>query len=470
MHRVHYSLAVLVSTLLAACAVGPDYKRPNVSLTPTYIGSEAIIPSPPQDMWWRMFKDPALDRVVERALLQNLDIAQVQARVEQARAAARFAGANFLPKVDATGSTGRTHSSLKSPIGEIAHAVGAARNYSDNNLGAQASWEIDLFGGLRRSREAASADELAAEAAAGAMRVSIAAEVADAYIILRGLQARLAAAEEQEQTQARLVELIRQRFDEGVSSNRDLQRAIGALEGVRAVIPSLRAGIDAQLSRLDVLMGAQAGTYRAELVTPAAIPVAPAPSGSLMPADLLRRRPDVVAAEHHLIAANARIGNAIAEYYPRFSLNAALGFASIGKSNPFGQDALQAQGMAGLHWRLFDFGRIDAEISNSRGLESEALALYRNAILKATEDVETALSRYTQSGIETKILERQIIALSTARKQTQLAYENGVVGLIEVLDTYRELLGASDKLSAAKSDEARASVAAFRALGGGWGG
>ena len=468
MRKIDISLAMVVSAVLSGCAVGPDYKQPEVSLTSSYVGGKAMVAAPMPDSWWRTFNDPLLDRAVERALSQNLDLAQVQARLEQAQAVASLSGANLLPELGVDGSAERLHSSLKSPLGEIAHAVGASRNYSDYSFGAQASWEIDLFGGLRRSREAAVAEARAVEAGAGAMRLSITAEVADAYIALRGYQARLGVAEEQEKTETKLVELIRQRFAEGVSSERELQRAIGALEGVRASIPPLRAAIDGQLNRLDVLMGSQAGTYRAEFMPSATVPAAVLPSGSLMPADLLRRRPDVLAAEQRLISANARIGSALAEYYPHFSLGAAFGFASLGTANLFSGDARQIQGLAGLRWRLFDFGRIDAEVAISRGQEKEALAAYRNAILKATEDVESALSRLTESGIESKILERQIIALGTAREQTQLAYQNGVVGLIDVLDANRELLVAADKHAAAKSAAARASVAAFRALGGGW--
>jgi len=470
MRPICLSLTLLLPSILASCAaVGPDYKPPNVPLIASYIGTQAITLGETSDTWWRSFNDPLLDRAVERALTNNMDFAQVGARVEQARAAARLAGANLSPAVNVSSSAERTHESLKSSVGELAHGVGAPRDYSEYALGTQASWELDIFGGLRRGREAAKAEELVAEANAGAMRVSIAAEVADAYLALRGLQARLAVAEDQERTQARLVELIQQRFAEGLSSNRELQRAIGALEGVRASIPPLHAAIDGQLNRLDVLMGVQAGIHRAELLPSAAVPAAPPPSGSLTPADLLRRRPDVVAAEHRLIAANARIGAAIAEYYPHVSIGAALGFVSLGATGLLSSDALRAQGVAGLRWRLFDFGRIDAEVAGARGKEAEALAAYRGAILRATEDVETALSRFTQSGIETRILEQQIAALHSARTQTQLAYRNGVVGLIDVLDADRELLTASDRLATAKSEEARASVAAFRALGGGWG-
>jgi NodT family efflux transporter outer membrane factor (OMF) lipoprotein len=470
--RSFYWITALVSaTLLAACAVGPDYRRPEVALTDSYVNSSVIAAAPATpDTWWRDFNDPSLNRVVDRALSQNLDLAQVRARLDQARAAARQAGAALAPSIDLNASASSVHQSFESPIGQVAHALGASRNYHDYSIGAQASWEIDFFGGLRRGREAAGAEAEAAEIAADGARVAIAAETADAYLALRGLQARLAVADQEESTEAKLVELIRQRTEQGISSDRELQRTTGDLEGVRAFIPPIRAAIDAQLNRLDILMGAPAGTYHAELMSTATLPAAPAPSGSTTPADLLRRRPDVVAAERRLAASNARIGAAIADYYPHVSLGGLLGLASLGTGQLFADSAVQAAGIAGLRWRLFDFGRVDAEVAMAKGREAEALAAYRAAAIRATEDVETALSRLAQSKNETAALDRQIAALETARQQTLSAYQAGALSLIEVLDIDRQLLAASDRQATAKADSARASVASFRALGGGWNG
>jgi NodT family efflux transporter outer membrane factor (OMF) lipoprotein len=461
----------LASATLAACAVGPDYHRPEVPLTSSYVngGVVAAAPATP-DTWWREFNDPLLDRVVERALTQNLELAQVRARVDQARAAARHAGAALAPSVGLNASASRIHQSLETPVGGIAQAFGAPRTYHDYSVGAQASWELDLFGGLRRGKEAAAAEAQAAEIATGAAHVTIAAETADSYLALRGLQARLTVALQQEGTQAKLVDLIRQRTDQGLSADRELQRAIGDLEGVRASIPPIRAALDAQLNRLDILMGAAAGTHRVELTSAATLPTAPAPSGSVTPADLLRRRPDVVAAERHLAASNARIGAALANYYPHVSLSGLLGLASAGTGRLFSDSAVQTAGIAGLRWRLFDFGRVDAEVAIARGREAEALAAYRATAIRATEDVENALSRLLQSENEAAALERQIASLERARAQTLSAYQAGVLSLIEVLDVDRQLLAASDRLASAKANTARASVASFRALGGGWSG
>jgi outer membrane protein TolC len=217
-----------------------------------------------------------------------------------------------------------------------------------------------------------------------------------------------------------------------------------------------------------VLVGEQPGSNRALLVASAAIPGAPVPAGSAAPKDLLRRRPDVVAAERRLAASNARIGQAVADYYPHLSLSGLLGVASLGIGNLFTGSALQASGAAGLRWRLFDFGRVDAEVAQARGGRAEALAAWRGAVLRAAEDVETALARFSEAHVERTALERQVAALTVARDQTQQAYQGGVIGLIDVTDADRELLAASDRLAAVKGDEARAAVAAYRALGGGW--
>jgi NodT family efflux transporter outer membrane factor (OMF) lipoprotein len=370
----------------------------------------------------------------------------------------------------AAASAERVRQSLDSAIGGVTNAIGAPRNYSEYAVGIQASWELDFSGGLRRDREAALAEAHAAEVDADAARLMVAGEAADTYLALRGFQARFAVIEHQEQVAEKLVDLVRLRNQEGISSDRELQRATGRLEGVRSIMPSLMAAIDALLYKLDILMGEQAGTHRAELLPMADIPAAPQPTGSLTPADLLRRRPDVVAAEQRLIASNARIGSAIAEYYPHVSLGGMLSFVSVGTGNLFTGGALQSAGVAGLRWRLFDFGRVDAEVAIARGKQAEALSRYRSAILRASEDVETALSRYVHGGSEVEALDRQITALRAAREQAQFAYQNGVAGLIEVLDADRELLDASDRLAMAKASQARASVAVFRALGGGWNG
>jgi len=459
-------LAALLLTSLSACAVGPQYSRPTITLAPTYVTPAHMVAPEPE--WWRRFDDPLLDRIVMRVLAQNLDVAAAGARIAQARAAAGLAGAALLPTGGAGAAIETASQSLRSPFGAAAHELGFPRGYDLYQLGSQASWEIDLFGGLGRQRQAARADAAGAEADAAAVRLSVVAETADSYIQLRELQARVAVADKQLEVARALVGLIRQRVDQGVSAERDLQRALGEEEGVTAALPPLRAALAGQMNRLDVLMGTQAGTARAELASAGAIPLGPDPSGSAHPAELMRRRPDVVAAERRLMAANARIGAAMAQYYPHLSLTGVLNFVSLGASSLLTGSAVQASAGAGLRWQLFDFPRIDADVAKAKGKDAEALALYRSSILRATEEVENAFAGLGEGRIEVASLERQVAALRLARAQTQSAYESGAIPLLEVLDADRTLLQAADRLEQARAKESRASVAAMRALGGGY--
>ncbi|MEI9964578.1 MAG: efflux transporter outer membrane subunit [Caulobacteraceae bacterium] len=464
--------AAAAAAALAGCAVGPDYRRPELGLNHAFhTAAPAAAAAPATDMtrWWDSFGDPALTRVVERAEAQNLDLAQARARVLQSRAAAKAAGAALLPTASAQAGITDVQQSLLSPIGAVARGLpGFERDYDDYDLGASASWEIDLFGGLRRGREAARADAAASRDLADAVRVSVAAEAADAYLQVRAYQARLDAARGQERVDQDLVGLVSRRADEGVSSERELHQAQAELEAVRATAPPLLSGLAAELNRLDVLMGAQPGTYQAELLAAAPIPAAPAVAGADGPAGLLRRRPDVAAAEQRLIAANARIGEAVADYYPKVSISGLLGVESLDSSQVFAGEAVSHQIGAGLRWRLFDFGRVDAEVAGARGRDAEALAAWRAAVLGAAEEVEDAFADLGQQQARADALSRQIEALTLARAQAEQAYENGAISLIEVRDADRQLLSASDQLAQARAGAARAAVACFRALGGGW--
>ncbi len=463
-----HPIFLLAATALAGCAVGPNYAPPRLALTPAFIAAPQIDTAAADADWWRGFGDPLLVRLIDQAVAGNTDLAQARARIDQSRALSRAAGAALLPRFDAVGGVTTESQSLETPVGKVTTALGVARSYTEYDVGARASWEIDIFGSARRGREAARADLAAAVASTGAVRVAVAAETADAYLTLRALQARLGVAERQTRNETLLVDLVHQRFDQGVAAEREFNRARAALAGVRASAAPLRAGIAAQMNRIDVLTGEQPGHDRDVLIAAAAIPAAPVPAGSAAPADLLRRRPDVVAAERQLAASNARIGAAIAEYYPHVALSGLLGVASLGTGALFTGNAVEASGGAGIRWRLFDFGRVDAEVAQARGREAEALAAWRGSVLHAAEDVETALSRLAELHVERAALEQQVAGLTAARGQAQDAYRAGVVGLIDVTDADRELLTAADRLATVTGDEARAAVAAYRALGGGW--
>jgi NodT family efflux transporter outer membrane factor (OMF) lipoprotein len=265
--------ALLATSLLSACTVGPDYRKPDVALTAAYHAPATIVPA--QAQWWTRFNDPMLNGLVDQALAQNMDIAAAAARISQARGLAKAAGAALLPTVGAGASAERDHTSLQTPFGAASRELGFPRDYSLYQAGAQASWEIDLFGGLRRGREAAQADLASTIAHADAVRLSIAAETVDAYLQLRGLQARLAVAQGQLQTERQLVDLVRQQSDQGVASDLSLNRSLGEQQGIEASIPPLQAAIAGQINRLAVLCGQQAGAEAETLANTVAIPSPP---------------------------------------------------------------------------------------------------------------------------------------------------------------------------------------------------
>ena len=469
-------LALLVSvSLLTGCALGPNYRPPETPLSARFLGQDGVERREAQSKadlqaWWAAFDDPALTRFVSLALAQNLDIAQAAARVAQSRASLRQAGAALLPSGDVSAHGAKVYQSLETPLGQVLNSTpdfDRTGSSYEANLGA--SWEIDVFGGLRRGREAARAEYAASEAGAVATRLAVAAQTADVYVAIRGVQARIAIARQQAQTRRQLLALVTLQYEKGIAAELQVNQAEGALAQVEAQIPVLETGLEAAMNALDVLLGVQPGTYRAELSPSMPVPVAPGLAETGTPGEMIRRRPDLIVAERRLAAANARIGVAISEYYPKFSLGALLGSATtISSGNLFTSGANQALGVLGLRWRLFDFGRVDAQIAAARGQEAEALAAYRLAVLRATEDVENAFSALVKREAQVGILTQGESSLARARENADAAYRGGVVSLIEVLDADSNLLQVRDAKAQAQTEAARAGIASFRALGGGW--
>lgn len=469
--------AMVLAASLSACAVGPDYHRPELVQPASFLGTPAAEQRPVNEaqtilassQWWTGFGDPALTTLVETALAQNLDIAQAVARVAQARAALSASDAAMLPSGSISAQATSMRQSLQTPLGRIASgSPGFERNGDLYEGNLSAGWEIDLFGGLSRSKEMARADYQGSQAGIAAARLAVAAQTADTYIVIRGIQARIDVAKAQIDTQSRLVKIVRLQYDKGVASELQLRQAEGALAQVESSLPVLETGLEAAMNALDVLLGSQPGSHRDILVAVAAIPHAPAIANAGSPADLLRRRPDLIIAESRLIASNARIGVAAAEYFPKFSLGGLLGTATTSTGGLLSSGATQAQGFLGLRWRLFDFGRIDAEIASAKGVNAEALAGYRLAVLRASEDVENALSALVKREAQEATLGRGETALARAQSASLAAYKGGIVSLIEVLDADRRLLDTRDARAQARTEAGRAAVASFRALGGGW--
>ena len=466
---------LLTASFVTGCAVGPDYRKPDLRLPDQYIGQSQLdnrsaLSNANLATWWEGFNDPQLSRFVSLALEQNLDMAQASARISQARSGLGSARAALLPSGNVSVEATKNHQSIETPLGQLLNAVpGYDRDGSLYEANLTAAWELDVFGGLHRGKEAAIAEYQAAQAGGVATRLAVAAQTADLYITIRGLQARLAIARQQLETQLQLLSKVNLLYSKGLAPRLQVQQAEGAVAQVKATIPVLEAGLDTAMNALDVMLAVAPGTNRSELSHVRPIPAAPRISSMGSPADLLQRRPDLIVAERQLAAANAKIGVAISEYYPKLALSVLLGSATaISGGNLFSSGANQAAGVIGLRWRLFDFARINAQIDLAKGQEAEALAAYRQAALRATEDVENAISALVKREEQTRALLQGEQSLSQARDSAFAAYQKGVFSLIEVLHADENLLRTSDAKALAQTESVRAAVATFKALGGGW--
>nr|WP_295741867.1 TolC family protein [uncultured Acidocella sp.] len=470
-HRRGRLLLGLAALALSGCAVGPDYQAPHPVLAPFHNAALAVSggPVPTLNAYWRGFQDPVLERLVQQALAQNLSLAAALARAQQARAAAGEAGAQLLPSLGLDAQAAAEHQSLYSPLGEIGKNLpGYNRDQRLYDVGAAASWEIDLFGGLRRGAEAASAEARAAAAEDAGTRVIVVADVADSYFQIRGDQARLAFAQQQVDTDTHLLNLVQQRRAAGSATDREADEAAALLYQARAFLPPLRTDLEAQYNRLDILLGRQPGSYARNLPAgpqPVALPSLPAGS---TPQQMLQHRPDIIAAQARLQAANARIGVAVSQYYPKISISGLLGFESLDAGQLFTSAAFQPQAVAGLRWRLFEFGKIDDEVLQAKGGYAEALADYRGTVLKAAGDVENAFMALAQDESRQAELQNEVEALRRSRGSAQAAYSQGAIPLTDVLDADRQLLQAQDQLALNRADTAQDDVSLFRAMGGGW--
>ncbi len=461
-----------LALLLAGCAVGPDYHAPDLGLPAQYRAAPETVatPKPSADTpWWRSFGDPQLDALETAAMAQNLDLAQAVARLDQARGAARVAGAARLPAGQAALQAAHVRQSVGNSVGEIEKIFPQFQrenNVFDANIGA--SWELDLFGGLGRNAEAARAELDAAHAGVAAARLMVSTEVAEAYVRLRGFQQRQLLLDRQITLLRDTEKLVRLKVDQGVAAQRDLDAARADLAQAEALDPALRVAMEAELERLAVLTGRPPETPLGDLAQTAPVP-RPAPGLAGAPGDLLRRRPDLIVAERRLVAANARIGAAISDYYPKVSLQSLLGSEALATGDLFTGNTNLSQTTLGLRWRLFDFGRVSAEVAVARGREAEALAAYRQAVLRAAAEVEAALGSRLQTAEQARRYQGALADLTHRRTATADAYAAGGASLLELLDADRQRLAFEDQLVQAQVGQALAEVSLARGIGGGAG-
>lgn len=448
---------------LAGCTVGPEYRAPTLPVAQAW----RAVPSNPSATtpWWTAFGDPVLNQLEAEALAANLTVEQALARVDQSRGALRAANAVLRPSAEADATAARSQQSLNSGFGQLSRYVPTLDRTTDfGQLKLSGSWELDFAGGLRRQREGARADLVAATAGVEAARLGVAADLADAYLSLRGAEGQRIALRRLVAMLADQRQIMAVRVRTGAAPVEMQQESTATLKDAQALLPSLDASVQAQRNRIAVLLGRSPSEPIAELVGVGILPTAPDPAAGV-PADILRRRADVVAAEQKLISANAGIGSALAEYYPKFSLSALIGQ----ESNSFGRlasgESTIAQGAFGLRWRLFDFGRIGAQVRVARGRTREAIAAYRDAVLHASEDVETGFAQLDAARHRAALLVERRAALAAVATSADHAFRTGELSRDDSLTAERAAAEVDADLAAARRDEVRAVVACDRALG-----
>jgi len=419
--------------------------------------------------WWKSFNDPQLDSLVERAVNSNQDLRIAGARVREARALYRIASSQLWPTVDAGGSYARQNQSKNQPVlGSLPMPSGIPFENNVYQAGFDASWEIDVFGGNRRAVEAGKAEVAAAEFGRRNVLVTLLGEVARNYVELRGCQRRLEIANKNLKTQEEALALTQDRFKSGLTSDLDVQQAATLLANTRAVIPILETGIQGYIHRLGVLLGQPPEALLAELSAPAPIPSAPPMVPVGLPSELLRRRPDIQQAERQLAASTARIGVATADLFPKFSLTGVAGYESTSASDWFsGGSKFWSLGPT-VQWRIFDAGRIRANIRVQNARQEQVLAAYEETVLMSFEDVENSLVAYAKEQIRRRSLED---AVTSSRDSLHLAnqlYSNGLASFINVLDAERSLYQAEDALVQSDKAVTQNLISLYKALGGGW--
>jgi len=454
------------------CVVGPDYhsspaKAPAawVSPVPSAVTSGSIATS----SWWASFNDGELESLIRRAAQSNLDLRMAQARLQQARAVRGGSAADFWPAVDASGSYVREKVSENQPFfGALPLPANFPFEYSVYQAGFDASWEIDLFGGKRRALEAATADwEGAIEARSDAM-VSLLAEVARNYVELRGDQQRLEIARRDLRLQKEALELTRARFQGGVATELDVTRAAALLAGMEAAIPPLETAQRAAMYGLAVLLGQQPGELVAELSAPVAIPRVPSEVPIGLPADLLRRRPDVRRAERQLAAETARIGVAKSDWFPKISLTGEAGIESVSLSKWFEPGSRFWSIGPSLQWRALDFGRVRAQVRAQTAVQEAALAAYQKAVLVSLQEAESAIVAYAQEQNRHRALADAVFENRRSLEMADGMYKNGRVNFLDVLDARRSLYQSDDELALSDQTVSLDLIALYKALGGGW--
>jgi len=480
-------LAAALPVLLGACTVGPDYREPEFPTPPAYqdipTAAEAPFSRPVSgqadlSQWWGQFQDAELQRLIGQALAANLDLMSAASRIRQAREQEIVQGAAGLPNVNATAAAVRLHSN-SNPLAKLGAGGNGNGGAADNapsggtdlklySAGFDASWEIDVFGGVRRGVEAARANS---EAALWALRdgeVSLTAEVANDYLTLRATQRRIAIVESELQRQRDTLGLISARAATGFVTELDVNQQSAQVAATAAQLPPLEAQSRALVHALSILLGQQPEAMAAELQAAGAIPPVPASLPIGLPSDLLRRRPDVREAERRLAAATAQVGVAVAQLYPKFNLLALASFAGSSLGNLFSADNLSEAGAGLVSWPIFTGGKSQANVEISREQLNQAYLAYQQSVLKALQDSEDSLARFSAEQQRLASLQSSIAAANSSFTIAQQQYVAGLTDYLSVLTAQTTLLNLQDQVAQSQAALAADLVALYKALGGGW--
>jgi NodT family efflux transporter outer membrane factor (OMF) lipoprotein len=468
---------IVIPSLLAGCAVGPNYQRSDPPVPAGFralesgITRDAPLPSGAGG-WWTLFQDPELDRLLARAVEKNHDLRLALARVRLARALRGGAEAAYYPEGGIGGTAQWFRSTEAGFVGGAASGGGAVgggqRDGELYNAAFDASWEIDVFGAVRREVEAAQADWEASREAWRDTLISLQGEVGRNYIEIRALQLRLRIAREDALMREEIVHLSEARNQAGLIAEQELARNRGALANAQSVIPTLEKNWWAAVHRLGVLLGEGPTALVQELGLPADLPPVPGDLPAGLPSDLLRRRPDIRKAERELAAATARIGVARADLFPRFSLTGSFGLQSRNTGNLADEGSSFWRIGPTFRWNILNLQRILSSIEAGEAVREGALVQYERAVQAALEEVENALVTLSREKRRTEVLLEAVEANGLAAELAFKRYQAGLESYLAVIDARNALLLSQDQLAQSRQQKALGLVALYKALGGGW--
>ncbi len=469
--RARLVLLVCLALLPSGCLVGPDYVKPepeapdawHMELTRGLASGEADFQT-----WWTVFEDPVLTGVVERALRGNLDLRAAVARVSEFRATVGVAKGSRVPQVDGVGAAQHQRTSdnvTQDPTTGESVALGTNDFFT---LGMDATWELDVWGRVRRTVEFAGARYQAAIEDYRDVLVTLLADTASTYTEARTLQQRLVYAEKNAELQRQSVQLTRDRRAAGLVGDLDVRQAELNLARTESTLPALEEAVAVSIHRLGVLTGALPSTLYAEVGPFAEIPRPPAQVVLGLPMEILRQRPDIRSAERNLAARTARIGVNTAELYPRFGLSGRFTLDATSASDLFSWGS-RAFGIGPtLTWNLFNGGRVRSEIRRAEAQTDRALADYESAVLRGYEEVENALVGFVREQERAEALERSVFAAAESVRLVEELYRLGLTDFQNVLVTQRILFEEEDKLASSRGQVTQNLIGVYRAVGGGW--